>query len=533
MVNTIPAPALGETMSTLLTAPAGVDHTGRRRPPLFWWLAAAVSIAVLLSPGIYLFVRSAEVNPAEWQQILFESRAGEYLRNSLVLSVTVSLTALVLGVIIAVGITRGFPRAQKPLLILSSLPLAIPSYMATYGWLVLSPSISGFLPAWLLLTAVTVPYVVLPTAARLRGMGGAPELVARTLGRSPLKAFLEATWPHIRPAALAGTLLVFLYSVSDFGLPALLRFHTLTWGVNAAYAASFNRNQAAILALLVVLLALIAVVGERRVRGVSPVASTGYGYAGPKLLGPVRGVFGLAISAPIAIGILVPFVGLGFRLFQAETLRETDWARLLEATWWTILVAVLAAVFATVVALPLAALAARYRGRAVRLFESLGYLSHSLPGIVLGLSLVFLSLRLVPSLYQSIAVLVFGYTVLFASKSLGTSRSSIEGVQPRLVMVARTLGETSFGAWRRVTLPLALPGIAVGALLVMISTMKELPATLILRPTGVNTLATELWTRTVAVEYAAAAPYAALLVLLAAIPAMFLSGIRGERGEAR
>ena len=508
--------------------------TNRRRHPTFaGWALAVLAIVLLLSPGIYIFVRASEVSAEEFRFIVLESRAVEYLVNSLALSGAVSASALVLGVLIAVGVTRGFPGRYRALLVIASLPLAIPSYMASYGWLVINPSLSGFVPAWLLLTAVTIPYVVLPTVARLRGMGAAPELVARTLGRSPRQAFFAITWPQIRPAALAGTLLVFLYSVSDFGLPAMLRFHTLTWGVNAAYAASFNRNQAAVLALLVVLLAVIAVVGERQLRGTHPVASSGYGYVGPRVSSGAKAVFGVAFASPLVVGILVPFWGLGLRLTEAETIRAIDWARLAEATGWTVLVAILAAVGATLLALPLAALAARYRGRGVRIAESLGYLSHGVPGIVLGLSLVFLTLRLFPAAYQTIGVLVFGYSVLFASKSLGTSRSSIEGVQPNLVMVARTLGESKWGAWRRVTLPLALPGILVGALLVMISTMKELPATLILRPTGVNTLATELWTRTVAVEYAAAAPYAAILVLLAAVPAMFLSGVRSEKGEAR
>ncbi|MEX2441512.1 MAG: iron ABC transporter permease, partial [Pontimonas sp.] len=216
---------------------------------------------------------------------------------------------------------------------------------------------------------------------------------------------------------------------------------------------------------------------------------------------------------------------------KVENEQNVDVGRLVAATLWTVAVAIAAAVAATAVALPIAALAARFRGAIPRAIESLGYLSHALPGIVVGLSLVFLTLRLLPGLYQSIIVLVFGYTVLFASKSIGTARASVEGVSPTLLMVARTLGETPFGAWRRVTVPLVLPGIGVGALLVMIATMKELPATLILRPTGVNTLATELWTRTLVVEFGQAAPYAALLVLIAAIPAMLLSGARSEKGD--
>lgn len=503
------------------------------RAPVLWWGVAALSVVLVLSPMVYLVVRAAEVTAEELNLVLVQSRALEYLANSLLLAVSVSFTALVLGVLIAVGITRAFPRRHRALITLAALPLAIPSYLAAYGWLVVEPGLSGFVPAWILLSAVTVPYVVLPVVARLRGMGTATELVARTLGRNAFHAFRETTWPQIRPAALAGGLLVFLYTVSDFGLPALLRFHTLTWGVNAAYAASFNRNQAAVLALLLVILAVIAVVGERSVRGRQHRVTSGLGYAGPPPAPFTRALFLGAILAPLAVGILVPFWGLGARLLSAETLTAIDLPRLAEAAGWTVAVSLAAAVSATLVALPLASLAARYRGRSVKVLESLGYLSHGLPGIVLGLALVFLTLRLLPAVYQTLIVLVFGYTVLFASKSLGTTRSAIEGVRPGLVMVARTLGYSPFAAWRRVTLPLALPGIGVGALLVMIATMKELPATLILRPTGVNTLATELWSRTTALEYGAAAPYAAILVLMGAIPAMLLSATRAERGETR
>ncbi len=154
-----------------------------------------------------------------------------------------------------------------------------------------------------------------------------------------------------------------------------------------------------------------------------------------------------------------------------------------------------------------------------------------MPGIVVGLSLVFFGLAVVPGIYQTLIILVFAYVVLFMPKALGTARSSIEGVSPELVSVARTLGASPLVAWWRVTVPLALPGLGIGALLVAITTMKELPATLLLRPTGFDTLATELWSRTTAAEFGAAAPYAAVLVLVAAIPAMILSGVRSVAKE--
>ena len=513
-----------------------VGATASTRPgnssPRVIWVLAITAVFLVLSPMIYLGVRVTEVTAEELSVILLQSRAGEFALNTLLLGVTVAASTLFAGVAIAVGIDRSRIRRRKVLLVIASLPLAIPSYLAAYGWLVINPQLNGYLPSYLLLSAVTVPYVVLPVAARLRGLGGSHEMVARTLGRTPVKAFGETVWPQIRSSAFAGALLVFLYTISDFGLVAMMRFHTLTWGVNAAYSASFNRSQAAVLALLVVLLAVIAVVGERSLRGQHARGSANAPRP-PRLSQAAATVTTVMFWLPIGGGVLLPFVGLGVRLGQAETLRAIDWPRLLEATGWTVLVAILSAITATAIALPIAAVASRVRTRASRLIESLGYLSHALPGIVVGLSLVFLSLRVVPALYQTLAVLVFGYTVLFASKALGTSRAALDGVPVTLSMVARTLGETPFGVWRRITLPLALPSIAVGALLVMVSTMKELPATLILRPTGVNTLATELWSRTVALEYGAAAPYAAILVVVAALPAMFLGAVRSDRGEAR
>lgn len=501
------------------------------RTPGWRLLPAALAAVVVLVPMVYLLVRAIQIPSDRLRAVLFESRALDYLLNTLGLGISVSAATLAGGVAIAVGINRGrFPR-QRIWLVLSALPLAIPSYLAAYGWLVIWPTLSGYWPAFVLLTAVTMPYVILPTVAALRSTGGDQERVARTLGKTPLAAFWVTTWPQIRPAALAGTLLVFLYTVSDFGLPAMLRFHTLTWGVNAAYSSSFDRNQAAVLALLLLLLGLIGVLGERRVRGQRELAAGRTRPIGPAPSPVVRRTFMALALAPFIVGVIVPMFGLVTRLLQVETAQAIDVPRLLEATAWTVTVSLAAAIAATLVALPIAAVAARFRTQIVRVVESMGYLSHALPGIVVGLSLVFLTIRSLPALYQTVIVLVFGYTVLFTSKAIGASRASIEGVSPTLLMVARTLGETRFGAWRRVTLPLALPGIGIGALLVMISTMKELPATLILRPTGVNTLATELWTKTLAVEYGQAAPYAALLVLIAAIPAMFLSGARSEKGQ--
>ena len=493
-------------------------------------LLAAVCASVAAIPLVYLVVRAADAGSGELADTLLRPRVLELAANSIVLAAAVTATCLAFGTTSAWALSRVRIPAARFWLLVSALPLAVPSYLAAYGWLVWVPSLNGFWASWLVMTAVCTPYVTLPVAAALRGTSGDLEAVARTLGRSPWEAFRSATWPQIRPAAVAGALLVCLYTLSDFGLVSLLRYQTLTWGINAAYGASFDRNQAALLALVLVALALGVVAGERRSRG-------RFGGTVARIRPPLRrpgrllvplGV--LLLAAPV-IGVVVPVAGLTTRLLQAASLRAIDVPRLLEATGATLGLAVVGAVVAILLALPIAALAARYGGRLITAIESVGYLGHALPGIVVGLSLVFFALAAVPVLYQSFIVLVFAYTVLFMPKAIGTMRGGIAAVPGSLVDVARMLGLTPLAAWWRVTVRLALPAVGVGALLVAISVMKELPATLLLRPTGISTLATELWSRTTVFEFGAAAPFAAALVLVAAVPAVVLSGVRGVAKE--
>jgi len=525
-------------MTALIVPPPTADAAATRKaqgryrfgaPP--WLLVlAALAAATAAIPLVYLVVRTGEAGLEELWATLGRPRVLSLTVNTVMLAAAVTLSCLVLGTICAWILTRIRFSFQRTLLLASALPLAVPSYLAAYGWLVWFPSLNGFWASWFVMTVVCTPYVTLPVAAALRGASADLESVARTLGRGPLRAFVAATWPQIRPAAIAGALLVCLYTLSDFGLVAMLRFQTLTWGINAAYGASFDRNQAALLALVLVVLALVVVAGERRSRrqvdrvpGRSTMPARAPGRAGGVYLA-------VLLVAPLG-GVLVPVFGLLSRLLEAETLRAMDVPRLIGAVGTTLALALAAAVVAVLVALPIAALAARYSGRLVVVIEAIGFLGHALPGIVVGLSLVFFALAAVPMFYQTSVVLVFAYVVLFMPRAIGSMRSGIAAVPSSLSDVARTLGLSPVQTWWKVTARLALPGIAIGALLVAISAMKELPATLLLRPTGVSTLATELWSRTALFEFGAAAPYAAALVIVAMVPAVLLSGIRGTKKE--
>ncbi len=150
------------------------------------------------------------------------------------------------------------------------------------------------------------------------------------------------------------------------------------------------------------------------------------------------------------------------------------------------------------------------------------YAGHALPGIVVALAVIFLTVRFAYPIYQRTPGLLLAYAVLFLPAAVGAVRASVAQSPPVLEEVARSLGRTPAGVLRGVTVPLAAPGIAAGAALVFLTCMKELPATILLRPTGVDTLATEMWGHTQVSAYAAAAPYASALVLLAALPTFVL-----------
>jgi iron(III) transport system permease protein len=166
---------------------------------------------------------------------------------------------------------------------------------------------------------------------------------------------------------------------------------------------------------------------------------------------------------------------------------------------------------------------ARVRSFWTGLVEGATFAGQALPGVVIALALVFMSRALTPWAYQSVGVLILCYVILFVPKAVGSARTAIEQVPLALEDSARTLGRGRWRTWWEITLPSAWPGMAVGGLLAMSATMKEVPATLMLRPIGVDTLATELWSKTSIGAHGAAAPSALLLMVVGLVPAWFLA----------
>jgi iron(III) transport system permease protein len=495
-------------------------------PPLLALLATGAA-ALCAVPLVYLTIRVLSGGPEAIERWLLRERTVELTVTTVALAATVIVGSLLLGVATAWVTTRVRLPAARLWLILAALPLAVPSYVSAFAWVATIPGLSGFWPLAMIMVLACTPYVTLPVAAALRMADQRQSDAARTLGSGPARAFMTVSLPQLWPAAAAGALLVGLYTIADFGAPAMLRVPVLTWAVRASYLVSFDRNAAAALALVLVLLALLLTVGElaarrgvvrRRPAGNVPRARRRTVPAATSVVIMVG--LGLVATGSVAL----PLAALVRRLLLAKgVVAALDWERLTAATVTTLGLGVAGGLAATLVALPLAALAARHPSRLAEALQVLVFVGHGLPGIVVGLALVFTTLALVPIAYQSYAALVFAYVVLFLPKSLAASRGALENVSPTLDLVAQTLGRSRRRAFWDITVRLAWPGIAAGALLVMLTVMKELPATLMLRPTGSTTLATTLWDRTAVARYAAATPYAIALVVLAALPAWLLS----------
>ncbi|WP_282692260.1 iron ABC transporter permease [Streptomyces sp. CC208A] len=517
------APARHDPRPAGAQAPAGrARATGR--PPWILIVPAALAAVLAVLPLGYLGVRALERGPAFAWDVIAAPRTGELLLRSLGLTAAVVAACLLIGVSLAWLTARTALPGARAWSVLVTLPLAVPSYVTAFAWLSAAPSLAGFTGSAIALTLASFPYVYLPVAAALRGIDPGHEEVARSLGHGPLRTFLRVTLPQLRPAAAGGGLLVALYVLSDFGAVSLMRYDTFTRGIYVSYQASFDRTPAAALGAVLVVMTVLLVTAETRTRGRADYARTGTGTARkavPAALGRLKPLALAWCGTVVAAAVGFPLATLGYWLAVGSS-ATWDPATLTSTALATLGVAAGGAALTVLLALPVGVIAARHRGRLAGLLEQAAYAGHAVPGITVALALVFFAVRYARPLYQETPLLLCAYAVLFLPVAVGAIRAAVLQAPPVLDDVARSLGRGPFGVLREVTVPLAAPGIAAGAALTFVVCMKELPATLLLRPTGMDTLATRLWTETGSGSFAAAAPYAAALILLAAVPSYLL-----------
>ena len=512
---------------TLATAPPRrrVRTNARHRAPVGLLLVSGLVGIVVLAPLIFVGIQAYDTGWSASIRLLDRPIVATLFGNTLRLTAAVTALCAVIGTAAAWLVERTTLPGRRVWSLLFILPLAIPEFVVSYGWVSVSSVVRGFGGAVLVETLTRYPLVYLLVAASLRGMDPVQEESAQSLGCGPWRTFSRVTLGQARPAILGGSLLVALYLLSDYGAFAMLGFRTFTTEIFAEYKIGFNISAASALAFVLVAISLVLLIGEQRASGRARYARVGQGAARTlrrHRLGRLT-VLALAASAGlVALSLGVPLGSLAYWLLRGSSTTLPP-ASILAATGHTIEYALIAAGLTTAMALPVAVLAVRHRSPMGTALERSTYLARAIPGVVIGLAFVFYAIRYLPGLYQSSELLVLGYAVVFLPLALVAIRSGLQQAPPQLEEIARSLGESRLSAFFRITLPLLGPALGAAFALVFLSATTELTATLLLRPTGVETLSTQFWVYTSALAYGAAAPYAALLVAASAVPTLFLT----------
>ncbi len=516
---------------------------------LFRGLVLLISLAMLL-PLAYLLFRAGGVGWTELLGLMGRTRMLPIMWNSLLLICGVTMLSLALALPFAWLTERTDLPGWKIWTVLAMMPLVIPSYVGGFTLIAMFgprgvlqellspfgverlPSIYGFTGALWVLTLFTYPYIFMSIRAGLHRFDPSLEEAARSLGYNGLQTFLKVTLPNLRPAITAGGLLVALYTLSDFGAVSLLRFNSFTRAIYVQYLSSFDRNVASLLSLALIVFTIILLLLERnsRGRGRPRYYRSSVGVSAPRKRIELahRKWPALAFCTAVVMAALVLPTGVIFYWLVRGLASGESLAPVWAATLNSFRAGALAAVAAAILGLPVAYAAVRMGGRLMSLAARAVYLGYGLPGIVIALSLVFFGANFAPWLYQTLWILVFAYVVRFLPQAMGAMQISLLQMNPRLEEAGRSLGLGNRAVFRRITAPIMRPGVLAGMALVFLTTVKELPATLLLSPTGFSTLATQIWSATDEAFFARAAAPALVLLAMSAF-SIFLVLMQEER----
>lgn len=533
-------PRLGRAGKALTQGRSRVARRQVERPPL-WIVLPAVLVALFeLLPLLYLVARSLDTGENGWR-FLLRSRTLEVVLKTAALAGAVAISTIAIAVPLAWLTSRTDLPGRAFWSAAASLPLVIPSYIgavvmvAAFGprgmlqsalaplGVERLPSIYGFTGSWLTLTLFTYPYVYLTVRSALRNLDPSLEEAARCLGYDPWRTFLAVTLPQLRPAAAAGGVLTVLYTLGDFGVVTLLRYDAFTRAIYVQYRSAMDRSSAALLALLLVVISIIVLVVELHARGNAMIHRLGSGASRrsrPVALGHARIPALLFCALVVGFALVLPITILAVWLLRSIG-AGADLSGLGSAAIHSLTLGGWTALIATVCALPLAILLVRFPGTGARGVERLAYLGYALPGLVVALA--FVAFGAGTPFYQTLTMLVAACVVRFLPEAISSTRAALLQVSPRLEEAARGLGRSQAGAVASVTVPLARSGILAGAALVLLTAMKELPATLLLSPTGWDTLAVKVWTDANNAAYGEAAAPALILIAAAAVPMLLLA----------
>jgi iron(III) transport system permease protein len=493
------------------------------RWPISYPFALIIALLAILPVAVLFVLASDSVD-------FFDVHNLKVLYNTLLLMIMTLVGAVIIGVPLAFLTTYIQLPLQRFWVVLYIAPLAMPSYLGAFTFYaafgpggeiknllgIATPSIDGLVGAAIIMSLYTYPFVMLTTRAALSSLDASQVYAARTLGLSLWKSLWRVVLPRILNGIAAGALLAAMYALSDFGTPAIMGLDTFTRVIYVEYN-SFGLAQAAMLSLQLLLVVGLILFLESRVKGTQEKPSQHLLFF-PK---PIQLTGMLVSTAPVIIFSIILPLAVFFLWLWRDGAGNFD----LSIAWNSAHASILAAIVAVILALPLAY--AAIAGKLGRLLERIAFIGFGVPGIVMGTALVYIGLQL-PFLYQTLGLLVLAYVLRFIPLAVSSIRAKTESLDGSLINAARVLGANRFEALRRVTLPLSIRGIIAGAALVFLESMRELPATLLLGPTGFETLATYLWRVYEAGYFGRAAIPGLLLIVISALALTIM--LTGEAG---
>lgn len=488
--------------------------------------ASVVVVAALVAPIAFLFVEASGAGTGTVAHLIWRAETRTLLWNTVRLTAVVTVLCVVVGTAAAFVLERTNLPGRRWWAVGLIVPFAIPDFVMAFGWSSLFASVHGFWGAVLVMTLGVYPLVLLPVAAALRSADPTLEETARSLGVRPLALFARVTVRQIEAAVAGGAVLVSLVVLAEYGAFEILGYNTFTTEIYAELSNAFATPVACALALVLLGVGalILATDGRWRSRGrtsrvgaLSPVPARRHD------LGPWRWVVVAATGALVGAALGVPLYAAIYWIFEGGV-HQPGGASLWFAAWHTVLYSGGGAVIDTAAALPLAVLAVRRGSFVARFLERVSYLVLATPGIIVAFALGHFSLFYANGFaYQTSGMLIAAYAILFFPLALVGVKASVAHATPALEEAARAAGCGPLRTFARVTLPIVGPGLLASFCLVFLAGVTELTATLILIPTGAQTLATQFWSWQYNFSYGQAAPFALAMIAIAALPSYALT----------
>jgi len=486
--------------------------------------SAPVAIAVIVTMLMLVPVGFSAVVAVQtgWEvlaPLVFRERVGELLLNTVLLVLFGVPLSVLVGVAGAWLVERSDLPCRRLWSVALAAPLAVPAFVSSYAWVGVVPTLGGLSGGLFISTLAYSPLVYLPAVAALRGLDPALEDAAKSLGLGPWAVFGRVVLPQLRLAIWGGGLVVGLHLLAEYGAFSLIRFNTFTTAIMVQFQSTFAGPAANALGIVLTLLCVALLAVESSTRGNLHYARIGSGAA--SIATRTRLATATLPSILVLVSYLAAAIGVPLVVIARWLTVGDPWDQrwMPQAILTTALLGLLGALVTIVLAAPTAWLSVRRPSRLTRVLEGAGFLASSLPGIIVALALVTVTVRLAPSLYQTVVTVVVAYAIMFLPRALVALRSGLAQAPLALEEAAQALGVSPTRSRLRVTLPVMAPSAAAAAALVALGIANELTATLLLAPNGTRTLATQFWSASNSVAYTDAAPYA-LLLILASIPAV-------------